>query len=289
MHASRLQSDRFRPAAVGSLPVLALALAVALAPSPAAHAQQVVAPNSLAAAEGNLENRLPFLVNGGMRYQQVYNASQFATVGAGNPITQIAFRPDATDGAAFSRNLSNVTIRLSTTTAAADGLSDTFASNVGADVVTVFTGSLTLASAFTGPRAGPKDFDIVINLTTPFVYNPAAGNLLLDVLNSSPEDNSIGVFFDAETGTGDSVSRIFSNEGQPNSATGSGIGSPSSLGLATRFTFTPVASAAAPEPGSLALLALMGLPVIATGCRGVGAFVRRNRVSRRQPKENVLR
>lgn len=247
----------------GLLTLLTLTVTLS-APTPA-HAQQVVAPNSLAAANGNLDNRFPFLVNGGIRYQQVYNASQFGGVGAGSQITQIAFRPDAAF-AAFSRNLSNVTIQFSTIGAAADSLSGTFASNIGANVTTVYAGSLTLSSAFTGPAGGPKDFDVLINLQTPFTYNPAGGNLLLDVLNASPEANSIGVFLDAEDTTGDSVSRVWGAEGVPGAATGT----VDTVGLVTRFTFSQAASSAAPEPASLALLALSGLPV-------VGAVVRRRR------------
>src|SRR5207249_8841041 len=80
--------------------------------------------------------------------------------------------------------LPDIQIDLSTTSAGDDGLSTTYANNVGADDTVVFTrGALTLSSAFTGPPDGPKDFDIIITLTTPFLYNPALGNLLLDVRN----------------------------------------------------------------------------------------------------------
>jgi hypothetical protein len=229
--------------------IAALALLGFFALPQVAQAQQVVAPNSLAGVEGNAENRFPFLVDGGLRLQQVFNASQFSAISGPTQITQIAFRPDSSLGAAFSRTLSNVTIQLSTTSAAADGLSLTFASNIGADVTTVRSGSLTLSSSFTG--VGPKDFDILINLTTPFTYNPASGNLLMDVLNQSPENNNISLFFDAPNTTGDSSSRIYGTEGAP----GATAGTSDSSGMVTRFTFGN-ASVAAPEPGTLALLAL---------------------------------
>ena len=57
-----------------------------------------------------------------------------------------------------------------------DGLNPcNFANNVGADDTIVHSGSLFLSSAFTGPAGGPKGFDILIHLTTPFTYDPASG------------------------------------------------------------------------------------------------------------------
>jgi hypothetical protein len=85
-------------------------------------------------------------------------------------------------------------------------LSATFANNVGADDTVVFSGPLSLSSAFTGPSAGPKDFDIVITLQTPFLYDPSAGNLLLDVRNFS---GGTTIQFDAEASDSDPVSRTF--------------------------------------------------------------------------------
>jgi hypothetical protein len=145
----------------------------------------------------------------------------------------------------FLPSIANIRIDLSTTSIAPDALSTTFANNVGANDVTVFNGSLSLSSLFTGPAGGPKAFDIVINLTTPFAYNPASGNLLLDVRDVSGA--SAAFFMDAQSTLGDSVSRAFTdNSGTVNDATGV----TDTLGLVTQFTLTPV-----PEPGTMFLLA----------------------------------
>jgi hypothetical protein len=66
----------------------------------------------------------------------------------------------------------------------------------------------------------------LIPLTTPFWYNPAAGNLLLDVRNSGGGSSAS---FDAVSTTSDSVSRVF---GSVTNVTGS----TNSLGLVTEFT-----------------------------------------------------
>src|SRR5437868_3150041 len=109
----------------------------------------VVVPNADASVEGNSNNGFPFNLStfglSAQRYQQVYNASQFSAFTGPVFINQIAFRPDAQSGAAFSSTLSNVRIDLSTTSASAGTLSSTYANNVGANDTIVFSGSLSLS------------------------------------------------------------------------------------------------------------------------------------------------
>jgi hypothetical protein len=60
-----------------------------------------------------------------------------------------------------------------------DTMSSTFATNVGADAVTVFNGNVTLQPANGG---SPNDYYVDILLTTPFVYNAQSGlDLCVDV------------------------------------------------------------------------------------------------------------
>jgi PEP-CTERM motif len=212
----------------------------------------VVVPNGARTIEGDTNNNYPFnlAVTGlpSQRYQQVYAASQFGGLPSGGLITQIVFRPDASFGQAFTSTLPDIQIDLSTTSAADDGLSTTFSDNVGADDTVVFgRGPLTLSSSFTGPPDGPKDFDIIITLTTPFFYNPAHGNLLLDVRNFG---GGTTTFFDAVFQTGDGVSRVF------NSDVNSGTGNTDTEGLVTGFVIVP-------EPGSAAMLLAGGGTLLA--------------------------
>jgi hypothetical protein len=212
----------------------------------------IVVPNSLANTEGGGNNNLPFDSTTSERYQQVYLASQF---GSGGLITQIAFRPDGILGLAFSVTIANIQIDLSTTAEAPDGLSTTFADNVGPDDTTVFSGALTLSSSDTGPAGGPKAFDIIINLTTPFLYNPASGNLLLDVRNFSGLPSGAAGGFDSQSTLGDPISRVFSDS--TTNSVGDATGAADTEGLVTSFAITP-------EPASVGLLA-MGLFLVVVG------------------------
>ena len=222
------------------------------------HAQLIVVPNANATTEGN--GRLstsPFNSTVSTRYQNIIAASQFSGITGPSFITQIAFRPDSTQATTFSNTFSNVQINLSTTSQTVAGLSPTFADNVGLNDQIVYSGALTLAT--TNQSLGAtKAFDIVINLQTPFLYNPAGGNLLLDIRNFS---GGLTGFFDAQGDPTGTVQRIVISDGIAGTGSaGSATGTVQAAGLVSRFALT---ATAAPEPGSLALL----LPLI--GSMGV--------------------
>jgi len=232
--------------------VAALALLMA---GESSRGASVVAPLGKLNLEGNGHNYYPYDIGatGGagdsQRYQQAYEASDFASVSGPVLITQIAFRPDAFIGRAFSMTLPDIQINLSTITLGADGLSLVFANNLGLDDTIVFArGPLSLSSTFTGPAGGPMDFDVVITLTTPFYYDPAAGNLLMDVRNFGGGTTTV---LDAESITGDSIGRVHTTFDSPGGVNSPNAGHGDSQGLVTQFTYSPV-----PEPGSACLVVI---------------------------------
>lgn len=204
----------------------------------------VVVPNANTNLPGGSENSFPFNITPfsltEMRYQQAYHAGQFAPLHGGGLITSIAFRPSVFTGSAFSAVLPSVDIWLSTapTGVGPGSLSSNFAANIGGDATLVFSGALSLSSANTGSPA--RDFDIVINLSTPFFYDPQLGNLLLEVFNFQGGTTTP---FDAITIAGSLVSRLYSPSVSASS------GTLDSTGLITQFTFVAI-----PEPTSIALL-----------------------------------
>ena len=95
----------------------------------------------------------------------------------------------------------------------------------------------TLSESVTG---GSETFSLVFNLAVPFFYNPASGNLLLDLLISGESYGGIGM---SRSGPGAISSRAWNTAGFGNLA--------DSAALRTEIGFSPV-----PEPQSVSLLAL---------------------------------
>jgi hypothetical protein len=235
--------------------MVGMAVLLALAWSSSATAVTIVSPSANTSVEGNGNNIFPFDIGppafASQRYQQVYRASEFGS----SPllITGLVFRPDAQFGGAFSTTLSNVSIFLMTTANGPDGLSAIFANNEGADKTLVHSGSLSLSSADIGPTGGPKAFDIIINLTTAFLYNSASGNLLLEVQNFS---GGATTAFDGENTFGDPVSRLVTLDVNGVNDT---TGNTDTFGLVTEF----LAVAVVPEPPSIALFGSAALVFVA--------------------------
>lgn len=202
----------------------------------------LVVPGANQLVEGNSNNGFPFNISDfgvpSQRYQQVYDAGEFPV--SIIEITDIRFRPDDVAGNAFAGVLSSIRVDLSTTSAAVSGLSTTFASNVGGDNVTVFSGAWAASSADTG--GPPRSFDIVLPLSTSFFYDPSLGNLLLDVYNFN---GGLTTQFDSHSTSGGVMARMFSTD--VNAATGGGDPS----GLVTQFEYEV---ADIPEPATSALL-----------------------------------
>jgi hypothetical protein len=160
-------------------------------------------------------------------YQQVYAASDFAA--GPRLITAIDFFRSSVGG---NLNTGTYDFYLSTTSAPVDGLNTTnFDANDGPDN--------TLFGSFTLGGAAPA---ILTFTGTPFLYDPANGNLLLDIRTTitASGDNSN---YDANRGDAGGVySRAHDF--------GTGF---TGYGLVTEFDNSPVSST--PEPASLLLVA----------------------------------
>lgn len=196
----------------------------------------LIVPNELTSSFGDAGNLFPLFSSQPIRYQQVFDAGQFARLtNGGGLINRIAFRGHG-PGVPFTATIPQLQVNLSTTNKTPDGLSSTFASNVGPDDTQVFSGAFQAAVTLNGD---PANFEIVINFTTPFFYDPAKGNLLLDVRNLQgstevpPNDQEI----DGSSASDDSTSRVYNYGNVSATIAGQtgGIDEKDSYGLVTRF------------------------------------------------------
>lgn len=190
---------------------------------------------------GDASNLLPFGANGLTAYQQVYNANQF-TSGI-IAINGIAFFNTISPGGNITP--ATYSVYLSTTSVPVSSLAPGAASsNLGSDNTLFFSGTL-------GDPVTNGGFTIN---GTPFTYNPADGNLLIDIVVTNPTGSG-SVPLDANA---------FGNFGTVSSRSDdldpSGVAS-IGWGLVTGFDFTPGASdpTVIPEPASIAAFGFLTL------------------------------
>ena len=214
-----------------------------------AQADFIYAPGNAETTEGGGNNTTPFSAGSSfypsqtVRFQQVYNSSLF---GAGTPvlISAVSFRHDtANSPSALNAVISQLKLSFGVSSIySEDNLSLTFADNLGANPAVVYDSSYTYNYA--GSFAQPRPWSLKFNFTAPFFYNPASGNLILDVQTLGVSSGNIPTFDAASVG-GDGISRVRALD--VNALTGVAT----SIGLVTQFEVTPI-----PEPGVSALLAL---------------------------------
>ena len=209
---------------------------------------QVVVPGTKTDSAG-VGNTRPFSF-APARYQQLNFAEEFDEITGPALITEVAFRAGPTADP-FAHTVLDLQINLST--AAVDPLSSSYGTNVGSDDTTVFRGPL--AMSVVSPKGSLRPFEIVIPLSTPFVYDPSAGDLLLDLrLHDNPNPTE-AKFIDSLTIAG-VLARVYCSSGCSVEDSGGLIDGGF---LITRFTF-------APEPDS-ALAAAAVITVLAMRAR----------------------
>jgi hypothetical protein len=184
--------DQSGKRSIGSAIVLAIALGSCVITQ--LRAQLVVVPNTLATNDAN--SSFTSQSGGAIRAMQIFDASQFGALSGPSFLTQVALRPDTIPGPSGPQT-STLRIYVSTTSRSVAGMSTTFSQNIGTNNTLVFDGTVNVT---TGNLPGPgntRQFDYVLPLTTPFLYDPAAGNLVLDI---QIEGSGSAVTFDTVSG-----------------------------------------------------------------------------------------
>jgi hypothetical protein len=204
----------------------------------------VVVPLANATVEGASNNNIPFSTTvAHYRYQQVHAASEFAALSGPHRITGMRMRPNANSTYPAWTNTFDLDLRFSTTPNQPDALSATFVDNIGLDETIVYNGEVTISTQQSSASPfppGPMLFDIAITFQTPFIYDPANGNLLMDATKNG---STIGTSraMDAVSVVGDPISRVIS------SVVGSPTGTASTAGLVVQFLVEPAGSVCYPN------------------------------------------
>jgi hypothetical protein len=192
-------------------------------------------------------NCYPFMCNDSgtntgpsITYQQVYSAGAFSGPLSISAETFYWFFAQ-TYGGTDTLLGGTYAFTLSTTSAPVDGLdSSCLSCNLGADATQVLTYSVPA-----GGLSFPASYTLVN--TTPFDYDPANGNLLLQVAVTNQDDvpNYSGNSYVDADDTGALTSRAYA-------FAGSNSGFADSTGLVTTFSSGPIS---VPEPSPLSLMA----------------------------------
>lgn len=200
-----------------------------------------VAPGSQANIETGNQNAFPFHLvttppTPSLRYQQIYSRAEFAS---GGIIDAIRLRRAGTQGP-FTSTPIDVKISLGYAATTVATASSVFSDNIGPNYVTVLdTNALVLSSSASGT---PNPFDIVIDVDNVFDYEPALGDLLVDItVRNSP---TAGGFEATGLGQQTVTTRIFAND---SAATSGKVGNSATdsrpYGLVTDFDLLPTGDA----------------------------------------------
>lgn len=215
------------------------------------HGGVIVVPSGHTSTPGPAGNTIPFS-NSDYRFQQLLPGDAFPGL---MTFTQLAFR-EGSDVKVVMNAALDVTVNLSVTQVNAGTLSTTFADNLGPVVTTVHSGSRNVALSGTLLADGTAPFEFALPFTSPFVYDPSQGNLLVEILIGTNQADSIFPGLDMIGIEVNTFGRVF---GSANAVTGSS----DRAGLVIQFTTAdgPVGGGGGevgtgvPEPSSVMLTA----------------------------------
>lgn len=198
--------------------------------------------------------------NTNIEYQQLYSHYTFGLEPL--EITGISFKPEQGQPSAFGPTPIELTITLSTTQTQAGSIygdpfnkpiTTSFSENLGTNTQVVFSGTAVLSSS------GNNIFDISIPFTTPYLYDPTQGNLLVGV----SDINGSVPFIGFAAGGSILLSRYYNNilGDAPNISTEVGYGLATNFSSVSNPTPAPFPELPVPEPKTYVMM-LAGLSLV---------------------------
>jgi hypothetical protein len=195
-----------------------LSCALAALAAPLSAQLTLVAPNGYDTVIGNSNNVFPFgRATASMRYQQVYDSSNFTLGGVAGPvvITGMRFRPYP--GAVTSwggGSWPNVRIDMASCPVDYTAASATFASNLDIDLQTVVNGPVSPSAGSTLGAGVLVPWHLDIPLSAPFTYDPTLGkDLTVDVWLDGTGWTGTTRALDAVSGVAARGTRIYNTAG----------------------------------------------------------------------------
>lgn len=222
---------------------------LAVAISAALSAQlSVTVPAGTSAVEGNTNNTFPWGSTSttfpGLRTQLIYDSSNFTSQGVVSPIviTRLRWRANGSTSTWVGGVYANATVSLGTCPVDQALVTANFVNQQGPDFTACYTGPVQFLAGTGAGTTVPGPTVVDVALSTPFVYDPSLGDLVIDC------DHLLGANFtpNAPTGTnrvavdvqstGALASRCFGSTSYPNAN-----GTSTSHGVVVTLDYTPAA------------------------------------------------
>lgn len=203
-----------------------------------AFAQTIWTPAAYSATPGNSNNIFPWGRNASAtHYEQIYGAANFTSQSVNVPvvISRLRFRTWATTASWAGGNWPNVVLNMSTAANPYTAASGNFAANHGPDLTNVYTGTVTVLPGTGLGTTVPGPVYIDISLTTPFLYNPGAGDLCFEVQLPGVGWTGVSQPCDAASGATAPMTRIYELTSATSTVGTVGV----NYGLVTEFTCLP--------------------------------------------------
>ncbi len=218
------------------LPILAAAVSASIGLAQSTHVIPIGLPNGA----GNSSNSFPWGTSAagfpGLRVMTCYDSSNFTTAGLTTPIriTRLKWRANDSTSSWTGGTFAQGAVSMATAAVDHTSITTSFAQNAGNDASTVYSGPVHfLAGAGNGiGRSGPVVIDV--SLTTPFIYDPAAGDLIIDVDYPGGNNYSGGTLSAMDVQTGAAASRAYASSSYP-----VGNGTTTSHGAVVEVDYVP--------------------------------------------------
>ena len=140
-----------------------------------------VVPVSATNAEGAFASEFPFKANA-VRFQQVWNGPDVVTGAA--VINSINFRRDGNTRAYAKIDIPQTTVSIGHTKVSPLTMTTTFSANITSTMTTLVNGKYAVPAqpAVSKP---PAAFNIKYPTSTPYIYNPKNGHLIMELIAGS--------------------------------------------------------------------------------------------------------